>query len=448
MVTPDADGFDTLAIHAGARPDPVTGARITPIYRTASFVFEDSDTAAQTFRQARPGYVYSRVANPTVAVLEERVAAMHGGVAAIATASGQAAVHLAIATLMGQGGHIVASSALYGGTVNLLSYTLPRFGINTTFVDPRDHEGLAGAITPDTRLVIGETIANPVMTVMDIPAVAAIAQEAGVPLLVDNTFASPVLCRPIDLGADLVYESATKFLSGNGSVMGGVLIDGGTFDWEASDKFPELTEPYVGFHGMTFTDEYGPAAFAARARTEGLRDFGGIMSPDTAFSLIQGCETLAVRMPRHVDNAQAIAGFLADHDQVDWVAYPGLADHPDHELAETLLPGGAGAVLAFGINGGRPAGKAFIEAVEVFSHLANIGDLRSLVIHPASTTHQRLTAEQLQAAGIGEELIRLSVGLEDPKDLIADLDQALRSAAQGSAAQGSVAPGPAVPETG
>lgn len=430
MVTPDKDHFDTLAIHAGARPDPVTGARVTPIYRTASFVFEDSEVAAQTFRQARPGYVYSRVANPTVAVLEERVAAMHGGVAAVATASGQAAVHLAIATLMGQGGHIVASTALYGGTVNLLSYTMPRFGIDTTFVDPRDHDGLRAAITDTTRLVIAETIANPVMTVTDIPEVAAITHDAGVPLLIDNTFASPALCQPIELGADLVYESATKFLAGNGSVMGGVLVDGGAFDWAASQKFPELTEPYVGFHGMTFLDEYGTAAFAARARTEGLRDFGGIMAPDTAFALIQGCETLAVRMSRHVANAQAIAEFLDDHEGVEWVAYPGLAAHPDHGLARRLLPDGAGAVLAFGITGGRPAGKAFIEAVEVFSHLANIGDLRSLVIHPASTTHQRLTAEQLRAAGIGEELIRLSVGLEDPADLIADLDRALRVAAK------------------
>jgi O-acetylhomoserine (thiol)-lyase len=430
MATPDTDGFDTLAIHAGARPDPVTGARITPIYRTASFVLEDSDTAAQTFRQARPGYVYSRVANPTVAVLEERIAAMHGGVAAIATASGQAAIHLAISTLMGAGGHIVASSALYGGTVTLLSYTLPRFGITTTFVDPRDHDAIAAAITPATRLVIGETIANPVMAVMDIQAVADIAHAAGVPLLVDNTFASPALCRPIEHGADIVMESATKFIAGNGSVIGGLLVDGGTFDWEGSGRFPELTEPYDGFHGMTFADEYGPAAFGARARTEGLRDLGAVMSPDTAFSLIQGCETLAVRMPRHVSNARRVAEFLRDHAGVTWVAYPGLAEHPDQELAARLLPQGPGAVLSFGIRGGRGAGRAFIEAVEVFSHLANIGDLRSLVIHPASTTHQRLTAAQLDAAGIGEDLIRLSIGLEDPGDLTADLALGLRAAAK------------------
>ncbi|HUG82949.1 MAG TPA: PLP-dependent transferase, partial [Euzebya sp.] len=338
MVTPDRTGFDTLAIHAGTRPDPLTGARITPIHRTASFVFSDADSAAAMFRQDTAGYVYSRVANPTVAVFEERVAALEGGVAGIATASGQAALHLAIVTTMGAGGHIVASSALYGGTVNLLSYTLPRFGITTTFVDPRDHDALRAAITPDTRLVLGETIGNPVMTVLDLPAVAAIAHDAGLPLLVDNTFATPFLCRPFEHGADLVYHSATKFLSGNGSVVGGILVDGGTFDWDAHGRHPEMTQPYEGFHGMVFSDEYGPAAFAARARTEGLRDFGGIMSPDTAFSLIQGCETLHVRMPRHVANATAVAAFLQDHDQVAWVAYPGLADHADHGLAQRLMP--------------------------------------------------------------------------------------------------------------
>jgi O-acetylhomoserine (thiol)-lyase len=428
------DRFDTLAIHAGTRPDPTTGSRTTPVYRTAGFVFPDSDTAAARFRQASPGYVYSRVANPTVAVLEERVAAMHGGVAAVATASGQAAMHLAITTLCGQGDHVVASAALYGGTTNLLSYTLPRFGVTTTFVDPRDHAAIAAAITPRTKLVVGETIANPIMTVLDIPAVAAVAHEAGVPLLVDNTFASPALCRPGALGADLVHESATKFLSGNGAALGGVLVDAGTFDWAAqAERFPELTTPYDGFHGMVFTDEYGPAAFAARARTEGLRDHGAVMSPDTAFALLQGCETLSVRMPRHVANALSVAAFLRDHEQVVWVAHPGLEEHPDHELARRILPDGAGAVLSFGIAGGRAAGRAFIEAVRVFSHLANVGDLRSLVIHPASTTHQRLSAAQLAAAGIGEDLVRLSVGLEDPEDLLADLGQALRAAGRATA---------------
>lgn len=428
MVEPTSDGFDTLAIHAGARPDPTTGARTTPIYQSASFVFEDTAHAASLFNLEIPGHIYSRISNPTVAVFEQRVAALEGGVAAVATASGQAALHIAITTLMGQGGHVVASSAVYGGTVNLLVNTLPRFGITATFVDPRDHDGIAAAITDETRLVIGETIGNPVMAVLDIGAVAAIAHDAGVPLLIDNTFASPYLCRPIEWGADLVYHSATKFISGHGTVIGGVLVDGGTFDWEAAGRFPTLTEPYEGYHGIDFVDEFGPAAFAARARTEGLRDFGASMSPDTAFHLIQGCETLPVRMERHVRNAERVAEYLASHEMVRWVAYPGLDDHPDHDLAAKLLPRGAGSVLSFGIEGGREAGARFIESVEVFTHLANIGDLRSLVIHPGSTTHQQMTADQLAEAGIGEDLIRVSVGLEDPDDLIRDLRRALRAA--------------------
>lgn len=430
MVTPDSTGFDTLSIHAGSRPDPTTGARTTPIYHSASFVFEDTAYAASLFNLEIPGHIYSRISNPTVSVFEQRIAALEGGVAAVGTASGQAALHIAITTLMGQGEHIVCSSAVYGGTVNLLVNTLPRFGISTTFVDPRDHAGFEEAITEDTRLVIGETIGNPVMTVLDIPAVAEIAHRGGVPLLIDNTFATPYLCRPISWGADLVYHSATKFIGGHGIVIGGVLVDGGTFDWETSGRFPTLTEPYDGYHGIDFVDEFGPAAFAARARTEGLRDFGASMSPDTAFHLIQGCETLPVRMERHVANARRVAEYLAGHDMVSWVAYPGLADHPDHELATRLLPKGQGAVLSFGIEGGREAGSRFIESVEVFSHLANIGDLRSLVIHPASTTHQQMTAEQLDAAGVGEDLVRLSVGLEDADDLIGDLGRALKAAAR------------------
>jgi len=431
MVKPDTTGFDTLSIHAGARPDPTTGARTTPIYHSASFVFEDTAHAASLFNLEVPGHIYSRISNPTVSVFEQRIAALEGGVAAVATASGQASLHIAIATLMGQGGHIVCSAAVYGGTVNLLVNTLPRFGITATFVDPKDHAALAAAITDDTRLVIGETIGNPVMNVLDLPAVAEIAHRAGVPLLIDNTFASPYLCRPIEWGADLVYHSATKFIGGHGTVIGGILVDGGTFDWEGSGRFPTLTEPYEGYHGIDFVDEFGPGAFAARARAEGLRDFGASMSPDTAFHLIQGCETLPVRMERHVSNAVRVADFLEGHEMVRWVAYPGLESHPDRALAAKLLPRGAGAVMAFGIEGGRAAGSRFIESVGVFSHLANIGDLRSLVIHPGSTTHQQMTAEQLATAGIGEDLIRVSVGLEDPADLIADLDQALRAARKG-----------------
>jgi O-acetylhomoserine (thiol)-lyase len=420
MAKPDLPGFDTLAIHAGARPDPSTGARVTPIYRSASFVFDDSDQAASLFNLEIPGHIYSRISNPTVAVFEERMAALEGGVGSVATASGQAAVHLGIVTLMGSGGHIVSSSAVYGGTVNLLMHTLPRFGITTTFVDPRDHDGWRAAVTPDTRLFIGETIGNPTMAVLDLPKVAEIAHGAGVPLMIDNTFASPALCRPVEWGADIVFHSATKFICGHGTVIGGVLVDGGTFDWESSGRFPTLTEPYAAYHDIDFVDEFGPAAFAARARFEGLRDFGP--------SMLQGLETLSIRMDRHVENTRTVVAFLEASDQVEWVSYPESASHPDRELAARLLPRGAGAIFSFGIRGGRAAGKRFIESLELFSHLANVGDLRSLVIHPASTTHQQMTDEQLRDAGIGEELIRVSVGLEDPGDLVADLKRGLRAA--------------------
>ncbi|MDH3518352.1 MAG: O-acetylhomoserine aminocarboxypropyltransferase [Acidimicrobiia bacterium] len=431
MVRPDEKGFDTLAIHAGAKPDPATGARTTPIYQTASFVFEDTAHAAALFNLERPGHIYSRISNPTVAVFEERVAALEGGVGAVATASGQAALVLAVVTLMGQGGHIVSSSALYGGTANLFLHTLPRFGITTTFVEPGDHAGFAAAVTPATRLVYGETIGNPTMGVLDIPAVSAVAHAAGLPFLIDNTFASPYLCRPFEWGADLVLHSATKYLCGHGTVIGGVLVDGGGFDWEAGEMFPTITEPSPAYHDIDFSEEFGPAAFITRARAEGLRDFGAAMSPETAFLIIQGIETLPVRMDRHVSNAMAVARFLESADEVDWVSYPGLESHPDRELATRLLPRGAGAMLAFGVKGGRQAGRRFIEAVEIFSHLANVGDVRSLVIHPGSTTHQQMTPEQLEAAGVGEELVRVSVGLEDPTDLIKDLRRALRSASQG-----------------
>lgn len=431
MVTPDTPGFDTMAVHAGARPDPATGARITPIYRSAAFVFEDTAHAASLFNLEVPGHIYSRISNPTVSVFEERVAALEGGVGAVATASGQAALHLAIATLMGQGGHIVSSSAIYGGTANLFLNTLPRFGITTTFVDPRDLDALGEAITEQTRLVFGETIGNPVMAVLDIPAIAEIAHRAGVPLLVDNTFASPALCRPFQWGADLVLHSATKFLCGHGTVIGGVLVDSGAFDWESSGRFPTLTEPYPAYHGIDFAEEFGPAAFIARARVEGLRDFGAAMAPDTAHHLLLGVETLPVRMERHVANAHQVAEYLEAHDAVEWVSHPDLASHPDRHLAARLLPLGAGSIFSFGVKGGREAGARFIDSVELFSHLANVGDVRSLVIHPASTTHQQMTAEQLEASGIPESLIRISVGLEDPRDLISDLRRALRASQAG-----------------
>jgi len=419
--------FDTLSLHAGQRPDPATGARATPIYQTTSYVFRDTDHAAALFNAERAGHVYSRISNPTCAVLEERIAALEGGVGAIAAASGQAALHLAIATLMGAGHHIVAARALYGGSHNLLAYTLPRFGIDTTFVDPRDPEAFRRAIRPETRLLFGEILGNPGLEILDIGAVAAVAHGAGLPLLVDSTFATPWLCRPFEHGADLVFHSATKFLGGHGVAIGGLLVDGGVFDWEASGRYPTLTEPYAGFHGMDFAEEHGPGAFIARARREGLRDFGACMSPSTAFQLLQGLETLPLRMARHVDNTRRVIAFLREHEAVEWVRYPELSDHPDHALAARLLPRGCGAVFSFGIRGGREAGRRFIERLQVFSHLANVGDAKSLVIHPASTTHHRMDAAALEAAGISEGLVRLSIGLEDAEDLIADLARALRA---------------------
>ena len=431
----ETPGFrrDTLSLHAGQKPDPATGARAVPIYQTTSYVFDDTGQAASLFNLERAGHIYSRISNPTVAVLEERIAALEGGVGAVCTASGQAALHLGIATLTGAGGHIVSSAAVYGGSHNLFAHTLPRFGIETSFVDPRDTEGFRRAVRPATRLVFGETLGNPGLEVMDLPAVAAIAHEAGVPLMIDNTFATPCLCRPFEHGADIVMHSATKFLGGHGVAIGGVLVDGGAFDWEASGKFPTLTEPYAGYHGIDFAEEFGTAAFAARARAEGLRDFGACMSPTTAFHILQGVESLPVRMARHVANARRIAAFLDRHDGVAWVSHPALPSHPDHERARALLPDGAGAVFCFGVKGGRAAGRAFIEAVELLSHLANVGDAKSLVIHPASTTHQQMDRAALEAAGIGEDMVRLSIGLEDPDDLIADLNRGLKAAARAAA---------------
>ena len=419
-------GFDTLSLHAGQAPDAATGARATPIYQSASFVFPDTEQAVGLFNIERAGHVYSRLSNPTNAVLEERISALEGGVGAIATASGQAAMHLAIATICSAGDHIVASRSLYGGSHNLLEYTLPRFGIRTTFVDPRSPEAFAAALRDNTKLLFGETLGNPGLDVLDVPAVAKIAHAAGVPLLIDSTFTTPWLCRPFALGADLVFHSATKFLSGHGIVIGGLVVDGGTFDWETSDRFPTLTEPYAGFHDLVFAEEFGPQAFITRARREGIRDFGACMAPTTAFHILQGLETLPLRMQRHVENARQIATFLDEHAAVAAVGYPDLASHPDHELAKQLLPRGAGAVFGFEIKGGRAAGRKFIESLALFSHLANVGDAKSLVIHPASTTHHRMDADALQAAGIGEGLVRLSVGLEDPADLIDDLNRALR----------------------
>ncbi len=428
--------FDTLRLHAGQRPDPATGARAVPIYQSTSFVFNDTDHAASLFNLERAGHIYSRISNPTVAVLEERLAALEGGVGAVCTASGQAALTLAIMTLMDAGGHIVASSSIYGGSRNLLAYTLPRFGITTTFVNPRDLDGFRAAIRPETRLIFGEVLGNPGLEVLDIPQVSRIAHEAGVPLMVDATFVTPYLCKPLSFGADLVMHSCTKWLAGHGVAIGGVVIDGGTFDWEASGKFPTLTEPYAGYHGIDFVEEFGPAAFVMRARAEGLRDFGACMSPMNAFQILQGVETLPLRMKGHIHNTRKVVGFLeseayAEKGTVAWVTYPELVDHPDHRLCMQLLPHGAGSIISFGIKGGREAGRRFIEKLSLFSHLANVGDAKSLVIHPASTTHAQLDAEALKASGVGEDMIRLSIGLEDCEDLIDDLRQALRAATKG-----------------
>ncbi len=424
----DYYGFDTLSLHAGATPDRETGARATPIYLSSAFVFRDSDHAAALFNMEQSGHVYSRISNPTVAVLEERIAALEAGVGAIATASGQAALHLAIATLAGAGSHIVASRALYGGSHNLLDYTLRRFGIATTFVDPRDPDAWRAALRPETRLLLGETLGNPGLDVLDIPTVAEIAHAHRVPLLVDSTFTTPYLIRPGELGADLVYHSATKFLCGHGTVVGGLLVDIGRFDWDASGRFPELTEPYEGFHGMVFSEESTVAPFLLRARREGLRDFGACLSPMNAFQILQGIETLPLRMTRHVANTERIAQFLSEHPLVARVSYPALPEHPDHALARRLLPRGCGAVFSFDLKGDRAAGRRFVEALRLFSHLANVGDARSLVIHPASTTHFRMDPAALRAAGIGEGTLRLSIGLEDADDLITDLRRALKRA--------------------
>ena len=418
---------DTLAVHAGQSPDPATGSRAVPIYQTASYVFPDTDTAAALFNMETPGHVYSRLSNPTVAVFEERIACLEDGVGAIATASGQAALHLALVTLMGQGGHVVASSSLYGGSHNLLAYTLPRFGIETTFVASRDLDAWRRAIRPETRLLFGETVGNPSIDVLDVPSISAISRENRIPLLVDATVSTPSLSRPLHQGADRVMHSATKFLSGHGVVIGGVLVDGGRFDWVASGKFPTLTQPYEGFHGMVFAEESTASAFLLRARREGLRDFGACMAPMTAFQILQGLETLPLRMARHVENTSKVVAFLATQKEVARVHHPDLAAHPDHALAKRLYPSGCSAILAFELAGGRDAGRRFIEALTLFSHLANIGDAKSLVIHPASTTHFRMDDAALAAAGITPGTVRLSIGLEHPDDLIDDLTRGLRA---------------------
>jgi len=422
-------GFGTLSLHAGQEPDPATGACAVPIYQTTSYNFKSTEHAANLFALSEPGNIYTRIMNPTADVLEKRLAALDGGVAALAVASGQAAITVAVLNLTDAGPNFVASKSLYGGTHTLFSHTLKRLGIEVRFVDPADLDAVKGAIDDETRLLYAESIGNPKNDVVDFEAWADIAHAAKIPFIVDNTVTTPWLLRPFDFGADIAVYSLTKFIGGHGTSIGGAIVDGGKFDWSAGD-YPELTTPDDSYHGLTFTDAFGPAAFIARARVSLLRDLGPCMSPFNAFLFLHGLETLGPRMERHVANAVEIAGWLENHPGVTWVNYPGLPSHPTHTLAEKYLPRGGGAIIGFGIEGGHDAAVKFIESVELCSHLANIGDAKTLVIHPASTTHQQLTRQQQEEAGVSEDYIRLSVGIEDAADIKADLDQAVRKATQ------------------
>jgi O-acetylhomoserine (thiol)-lyase len=420
-------GFRTRAVHAGAAPDPTTGARAVPIYQSTSFVFEDTQDAASLFALQKYGTIYSRIANPTVAALEERLASLDGGLGAVATASGQAAEFLTFACLAGAGDEIVAAAGLYGGTVTQLDVTLRRFGVNTLFVGGGDPADYAAAITDRTKLVFAEVIANPSGEIADIAGLADVAHAAGVPLVIDATLATPYLCRPIEHGADIVIHSATKFLGGHGTTLGGVVIESGRFDW-GNGRFPQMTEPIPSYGGLSWWGNFQEFGFLTRLRSEQLRDIGPALSPHSAFLLIQGVETLPQRMEAHVENARTVAEWLAADSRVSYVRWAGLPDHPHHDLAAKYLPKGPGAVFAFGVRGGRAAGQTFIESVELCSHLANVGDARTLVIHPGSTTHQQLSDEQLRAGGVPPDMVRISVGLEDPDDILWDLDQALAAA--------------------
>jgi O-acetylhomoserine (thiol)-lyase len=424
-----AQGFETRQIHAGAAPDPTTGARAVPIYQTTSYVFRDTEHAAALFGLADPGNIYTRIMNPTQQVLEERVASLEGGVGALAVASGQAAETLAILTLAQSGDHLVSSPSLYGGTYNLFHYTLPKLGIDVSFVDdPDDLDQWAAAVRPNTRAFYGESIGNPRGDVLDLAGVAGVAHTHQVPLIVDNTLASPYLLRPLEYGADIVVHSATKFIGGHGTAIGGIIVDGGNFDFGASGRHPSFTEPDPSYHGLKYWEALGPGAYVAKARVQFLRDLGPAIAPFNAFLLVQGLETLSLRMERHVANATAVARWLEARDDVSWVKYPGLASSPWYGRAQELLPRGAGSILSFGIKGGATAGRSFVEALELFSHLANVGDTRSLVIHPATTTHSQLTEGEQAATGVTPDLVRLSVGLETLTDLLADLDAGFRAA--------------------
>lgn len=417
-------GFNTRQVHAGYQPDPATGSRSVPIYQTTSYQFQDSDHAARLFALQEFGNIYTRIMNPTTDVFEQRIAALEGGIGALATSSGHSAQAMVVLTLCSAGDHIVSSSMLYGGTYNQFKHTFPRLGIDVTFVDPADPEEFRRAIRPNTRLLYGETLGNPGITVFPLEEVGAIAREAAVPLVIDNTFATPYLCRPFEWGAHIVVHSSTKFIGGHGSTIGGVIVDSGNFDWAASGRFANFTTPDESYHGLVYAD-LGAPAFILKARVQVLRDIGACQAPFNAWLFVQGLETLSLRMDRHVQNAQQVAEYLENHPCVCWVKYPGLESHPDHAAAQKYLPKGPGAILGFGIEGGREAGRRFIDSLQLFSHVANVGDVRSLAIHPASTTHSQLSPDQQLSAGVTPDFVRLSIGIEDIEDILWDLDQAL-----------------------
>ncbi len=422
--------FNTLGLHAGHSPDAQFGSRAVPIHQTTSYVFQDTEHAAALFNMEVGGHIYARISNPTVAVLEQRLAALEGGIGTVATSSGMAALFLTVLALCSAGDHIVSSSQMYGANINLFEHTLSRYGITTTFVKPNDLTGFANAIQPNTKMVFGEVIGNPGMDIMNVPEVGKIATAAGVPLVIDATFNTPWLLKPLEHGANIVIHSLTKWIGGHGVALGGAVIDGGNFDWGQNDRFPTLTTPHFGFQGVNLWEEFGPAAFITRVRTEGMYNIGPCLSPTNAFHLIQGIETLGLRMERHMANTAKMLDFLTNHDGISWVKHPTLPDHPDYAIAKQLMPKGAGSIIACGIKGGRAAGQAFIENVQVASHLANVGDAKTLVIHPGSTTHSHITPDAMQAAGLTDDLVRISVGLEDFEDLADDFNAALRVASK------------------
>lgn len=418
-------GFTTRQLHAGYEPDPVTGSRAVPIYQTAAYNLESTERAARLFALQENGHIYTRISNPTTNVFEQRIASLEGGVGALEVSSGHAAQVTAILTICEAGDHIVASSTLYGGTVTQFKYSFPKIGIQVTLVDPKDPENFRRAIQPNTRIIYGETISNPLVNVFPFEEVSAIAQENGIPLMIDNTFATPYLCRPFEWGADIVTHSTTKFIGGHGTAIGGVIVDSGKFNWRKSGRFKNFTEPDPAYHDVVYADDFGPAAFISKARAGILRDFGTCQQPIASWWFLQGLETLSLRMDQHCKNAQRVAEFLSSHSNVKWVTYSGLPNHPDHEKAKKYLPKGSGAMLGFGVQGGREAGARFIDHLKLFSHVANLGDMKSMAIHPASTTHSQLSEQEQLAAGVSPDFIRLSVGLEDIDDILWDLDQAL-----------------------